>query len=89
MKTIPITEAETKATISPLNQRALQDDGISGRILKHGIHFISKPLTYICNRSLEIEIFLDRCKFAIVRPIYMKCNKDITNYRPVSLLPVI
>ena len=35
-------------------------------------------------------IFPDRCKLANVRPIYKKGNKkDITNYRPVSLLPVL
>ena len=82
MKTILLTEAEIKAIIRSLKSKSSAGyDGISSRILKHGIHFISKPLTYICNRSLETGIFPDRCKFVTVRPIYKKGDKkDITNY---------
>ena len=35
-------------------------------------------------------MFPDRCKFAIVRPIYKKGDKkEINNYRPVSLLTMM
>ena len=91
MDIIPATESEVKTVIKSLKSKSTPGyDGISGRILKLGIHFISKPLTYICNKSMEAGLFLDRCKLAIVRPIYKKGDREeINNYRPVSLLPAI
>jgi hypothetical protein len=56
-------------------------------MLKHCVNYLIKPLTYVCNYSLITGIFPDRCKFAIVCPIYKKGEKtEINNYRPISLL---
>jgi len=45
------------------------------------------PLTYICNAVLSTGVFPDRLKYAIVKPIFKKGNKqEISNYRPISLL---
>ena len=91
MEMVPATESEVKTVIKSLKSKSTPGyDGISGRILKLGIRFISKPLTYICNKSMEAGLFPDRCKLAIVRPIYKKGDREeINNYRPVSLLPAI
>ena len=35
-------------------------DGISRKILKVSIHYISSPLTYMCNRMLSFGIFPTR-----------------------------
>jgi hypothetical protein len=44
-------------------------------------------LTYICNAVLSTGVFPDRLKYAIVKPIFKKGNKqEISNYRPISLL---
>jgi Notch-like protein len=60
---------------------------ISTKILKLGIHYISSPLTYICNRMLSSSIFPTWLNFAEVKPVFKKRDKSVTsNYRPISLL---
>ena len=60
---------------------------MSTKILKLRIHYISSPLTYICNKMLSSGIFPTRLKFSEVKPIFKRGNKnDTSNYRPVSLL---
>ena len=62
-------------------------DRITTKILKLSMHYVSSPLTYICNRILSSGISPTRLKFAEVKPIFKKGNKnDTSNYRPVSLL---
>ena len=62
-------------------------DAMSTKILKLRIHYISSPLTYICNMMLSSGIFPTRLKFSEVKPIFKRGNKnDTSNYRPVSLL---
>jgi hypothetical protein len=62
-------------------------DEISVRILKWSIPFIISPLTYICNKCLELGIFPSRLKISIVQPIYKPGNRfNIANFRSISLL---
>jgi hypothetical protein len=92
MEIIPVSEAEVKTIIMSLKPKnSTGYDGIPNKILNHCVHSISKPLTYIFNCSLTTGIFPERCKFAIVRPIYKKerrrrRKKEMNNYRPISLL---
>ena len=65
-------------------------DGISTEYLKLINKDISKCLTLIINQSLNSGIFPDKLKIAKVTPIYKKGDKQIiSNYRPISVLPVI
>jgi Notch-like protein len=51
------------------------------------IYYISSPLTYICNRMLFSGIFPTWLKFAEVKPVFKKGDKNVAfNYRPISLL---
>ena len=65
-------------------------DGISSELLKLIANDISKCITVIINQSLTSGIFSNLLKIAKVPPIFKKeNNKLITNYRPISVLPVI
>ncbi|GFG29899.1 hypothetical protein Cfor_02255, partial [Coptotermes formosanus] len=62
-------------------------DEVSNRIIKLSSPFIISPLTYICNAILSTGVFPDRLKYAIVKPVFKKGNRqEISNYRPISLL---
>jgi hypothetical protein len=51
-------------------------EGNAGRILKNCKHAITKPLSHICNASLNQGIYPDRLKLTIVQPIYKKRRKN-------------
>ena len=91
MVTIPVSEAEVMSIRRSLKPKGTSGyDGISSNILKQCVHTVIKPLTYICNLSLTTGVFPERCKPAIIRPICKKGDhSEITNYRPISLLPTI
>jgi hypothetical protein len=60
---------------------------ISNRILKLSAPFIISPLTYNCNAVLSTGVFPNRLKYAIVKPVFKKGNKqEISNYKPIPLL---
>jgi hypothetical protein len=62
---------------------------VTTKILKIVSPFIVSPLTHICNRMLSTRTFPDILKYSEIKPIYKKGDKtQITNYRPISLLPV-
>ena len=62
-------------------------DEIPVKILKWSAPFISFPLAYICNKSLETGCFPSRLKYSTVTPIFKTGNKqDIVNFRPIPIL---
>ena len=65
-------------------------DGISSELLKLISNDIADSITLIINQSLKSGIFPNQLKIAKVTPIYKKDDKKIiTNYRPISVLPVV
>ena len=65
-------------------------DGISGWLLKKMKACLSLPLTIVINKSIESGDVPDSMKLAKVIPIYKAKDKTLfTNYRPISLLPVL
>ena len=88
MKPIPFIENELLHKIFTMKTKKPSGyDGISNMILKHCVKAISKPYTYICNFSLSNGIFPDRCKYALVLPVYKRGERtNRSNYRPIPLL---
>ena len=91
MSFTPITENDTLKIINELsNKTSTGIDGISTKMLKGIKHAIYKPITYLINQSLSSGIFPDKLKIAKITPIFKKDdNRQIENYRPISLLPSI
>ena len=90
MKFTCTTEKEINRIIKSLkHSNSSGYDEITATILHACSPFITSPLNHICSRALLTGIFPDRLKFTTVRPLFKKGDKrDITNYRPISLLPV-
>jgi hypothetical protein len=64
-------------------------DEIPEKLVKFSIQYICKPLTFIFNLSFCTGTFPDQMKIAKVRPIHKKGRiQELSNYRPISLLPV-
>jgi len=62
-------------------------DEVPSKLLKLCSYYISSPLNYIGNRTLYSGVFPDRLKYATIRPLSKKGNKDdINDYRPISIL---
>jgi len=88
MKVIPITENEVINTVLTLKTKKSSGYyGISNMILKYCAKVISKPFSHICNFSATNGIFMDRCKYALVLPVYKKGDRTYRyNYQPISVL---
>ena len=86
-----INRTDVIKAIESLNSKTSSGiDGLSTVMLKKIKMEICESLTLIINQSLKTGIFPDKLKVARVIPLY-KCKdkKDISNYRPISMLPSV
>ena len=88
--TVNFDEQLISKLIVALNpNKAHGHDGLSIRMLQVGSESISKPLSIIFRNYLKAGYFPTVWKKANVVPVHKKGNKQIlSNYRPVSLLPI-
>ena len=85
------TPGDIIAIISSFKSKASSGhDGVSSKLVKDLKYDLSYPLSIIINYSLAMGLVRNMAKLDKIIPIYKaKDKKKISNYRPISLLPVI
>ena len=69
---------------------ATGEDEIGAKLIKDSKTTITPILTKIINKCYKLNTFPECMKKAIIIPIYKKENPDeISNYRPISILPIL
>ena len=88
---IPTDQHEILKIVKTLkSKKSTGHDGISNKLLQQIIRNIAAPLEHIFNLSLSAGCCPDLLKLAKVIPVYKKDDPtQVTNYRPISLLPCI
>ena len=70
--------------------KAIGLDKISSRLLKDSVDVITPCLTYLLNKSLSSSTFPTAWKKGKVVPIFKSGSRcDISNYRPITILPTL
>ena len=89
--TLQSTPAEVKRILSSLPiRKASGNDGISTRLLRECANSISVSLSALFDRSFNECHFPSAWKDALVVPVFKRGDRsNLSNYRPISLLPVV
>ena len=87
---INVRQNEILSLIRGINpDKAAGSDGISGRMLLLCDESIILPLHLIFTNIMSSSVYPDAWKLANITPIFKKGNKQlVSNYRPISLLPI-
>ena len=85
------TPKRIEKIIDGLNVKvAVGKDQISARLIKDAKDTLAPIISQIINVGYEKNIFPDSLKCAIIKPIFKDGNQnEITNYRPISILPIL
>ena len=87
----PTSEEEVRKLISEISiYKSSAIKHLSARFVKDALNAVLPQFTHLLNlMSLRQSKFSDAWKIATVIPIYKGGNsEDVTNYRPISLLPI-
>lgn len=87
---IPIvTENDIVKAISALKNKKCRADEIPVKIIKENKNLLAEPLSKLFSDSIKDAVFPNRLKLANIIPIHKSGSKtNISNYRPISILPV-
>lgn len=70
--------------------KACGPDGIHGLVLKNCAGSLSYPLWLMFNYSIRTSVIPSDWKHGSIVPVHKKGDKrDVSNYRPISLLPLV
>ena len=86
-----VSDDTVTSVISSLDtNKAAGVDGIPARFIKAHPASIGGLIVRLVNHSIASGIFPDLWKHAVVTPVQKsKENMEITNFRPISVLPVL
>ena len=86
----PITPRFIEDVVANLKNAGGANDGITIKLLKLLSPVVAPAISHLCNLSLSQGIFPSAFKNATIVPIF-KCGNpfSFTNYRPISLLPIL
>ena len=63
-------------------------DLLPAKLLRMGSDILCNPISYLLNMSLKVCKFPSSLKYAEICPVFKNGNNiDVSNYRPVSILP--
>lgn len=86
---MPVTRIELENTIRDLKNKCPGWDGIVAEPIKAAFSPLAMPLLHVINLSFLKGVFPNELKVAQVVPLFKKGSpKQISNYRPISLLPL-
>lgn len=87
----PVSSDKVEQVINDLTTKPTKDiDGLSTDLLKYVKTELLPSLTDLVNNCLEFNQFPNELKIAKVIPIHKTGKNNVfTNYRPISILPVI
>ena len=85
-----VTSEKEEKIINKINvKKATGVDGIPAKIVKVSTSVIAPQLSTLINITVDTGVFPDRLKKAQVTPLFKKNDPlVISNYRPVSILPI-
>jgi len=82
-------KCEIEKIVKSLKNASAGYDDIHAKIVKSTFHLYIDPLVHIFNLSLENGVFPDELKIAKIIPLHKSGDTmNITNYRPISVLPL-
>ena len=86
----PVSENEVLEIIGNFKYSYVGWDELKPLIMKKSIkESIKTPLTHICNKSFNNELYTSELKMANVVPIFKSEDEMVfSNYRPVPVLPI-
>lgn len=87
----PVTPEEVLNLITSLKtKKSAGIDGISVKTIKSCAHLITPTIADLINNCFSSGVYPQALKKARVVPVYKAGDKtDVSNYRPISVLPVI
>ena len=86
----PVGSAEIIGIVKKLKNSYHGLHDVPCKILKLAINYLSMSISHIVNQSIVQGIFPDVLKKAIITPVHKSGSKqEISNYRPISVLPLL
>ena len=91
LSNVRITEGMVKKKILKLNvNKSTGPDEIHPQLLKELVEYVSEPIAFIFNKSMEGGSLPNDWKRAYVSPIFKKGNRNVAeNYRPINLRSIV